>query len=151
MLKLKIQRVPLLKVKEKQLKSSSHSEECKCHAFDVLQIMGKYKQQLPYTKPSQLLLRQNQLAKWLVKGQLEKKHSYFFPMSCASKHALLRITLSLRGLLGVCMSLDSVFIVMTGANAGRFGLKYDPITSENKQHLLEDKIICHIIPLCIST
>lgn len=41
MLKLKIQRGQLLKVKERQLKSSSHSEECKCHDFDILQITGK--------------------------------------------------------------------------------------------------------------
>lgn len=41
MLKLKIQRGQLLKVKEKQLKSSLHSEVCQSHASDILQVMGK--------------------------------------------------------------------------------------------------------------
>lgn len=40
---------------------------------------------------------------------------------------------------------------MTGAKAGRLRLKYDLITCENKEHLLEDKIICHVILVCTST
>lgn len=33
---------------------------------------------------------------------------------------------------------------MTGAKVERFRLKYDFVTSENKQVLLEDRIICHV-------
>lgn len=79
MLKLKIQRGQLLKVKERQQKSSSHSEECECHAFDVLQIMDK--QATASSHKTILAASQKKPASQAVIEKSVRKTKLFFPIS----------------------------------------------------------------------